>query len=177
MQKWDNRACSDCTWINPTRTRIVRLQALDFVASLNSAKAFPCLFDSPCSHSPKNLYPSSLPRLSLCSSSIPLYFSFQSQPPPSLLLPSMFSTSSTAHSSTKSLSLNHHHVEVVMSLPHVSCSLLWTLVEVVPHSSKWKQKQKKKTHSPGPKRVYNIILRYFYFYLKMCVNVLFYCLL
>ena len=148
VQKWDNRACSDCTWINPTRTRIVRLQALDFVASLNSAKAFPCLFDSPCSHSPKNLYLSSLPRLSLCSSSIPLYFSFQSQPPPSLLLPSMFSTSSTAHSSTKSLSLNHHHVEVVMSLPHVSCSLLWTLVEVVPHSSKWKQKQKKNPTLP-----------------------------
>ena len=40
VQKWENNACNDCTWITPTRTRIARFQAFDYVASPNLAKAF-----------------------------------------------------------------------------------------------------------------------------------------
>ena len=56
VQKWDNTACNDYTQITSTRTRIAQIQTLDSVASPNSTKAFPCLFDLPPSPSPKNLY-------------------------------------------------------------------------------------------------------------------------
>ena len=38
-KKRENRACNGCTWTTPTRTRIARLQALDYVASPNSTKS------------------------------------------------------------------------------------------------------------------------------------------
>ena len=33
---------------------------------------------------------------------------------------------------------NHHDGKVVISLSHIPCMQLWTLMEVIPHLSKWK---------------------------------------
>ena len=108
MQKWDNRACSDCTRITPTQTRIARFQELDCIASPNSAKTFPCLFDPPPSPSPKKLY--------LLKTSFPCFF-FSILP---LSFPIRFYSFHCSSFNKKVSILNHHYGKVVMSLPQVS---------------------------------------------------------